>query len=107
MQPSLPRNPRFVGFVRLCRCGVLLLALSALGAACDRHSADEVPESYGHGSAHGVVDYKGHQIDSRTQSNHFSDSQGLKVEGGVPERPEGGAAERQPGSTPNPMGIGR
>lgn len=106
MQPSLPRSSRFV---RVCRSGVLLLALAALGSACDRHSATEAPESYGHGSSH-QDNYDSHQIDSREKSKHFSDTRGINgeaKEGGGSE----GAATPQPGektaATPNPLGIGR
>ena len=49
MQLPLPRLSRLAVF---CRSGILVLALMALGAACDRHSATEAPESYGHGSRH-------------------------------------------------------
>lgn len=101
--------PRFSRFVRLCRSGVLLLALAALGAACDRHSAQEAPESYGHGSSH-QDNYNSHQIDSRRDSNHFSDSRGTQPGGEKPEGAEGAVTPRpdeKPVTTPNPLGLGR
>lgn len=57
------------------RRAVLLLALGALLGACDRHSAGEAPESYGHGSSHDKS-YSDHQIDSRDHSSSFSDTRG-------------------------------
>lgn len=113
MQPSLPRFSRLV---RLCQFSVLTLALAALGAACDRHSASEVPESYGHGSRHNEEQdarYADHHIDSRKESKHFSDSQGVESkseEAGGVERSEGAVtpkpSEKQ-AATPNPLGLGR
>ena len=109
MQPSFPRFSRFV---RLGRSGALLLALMAFGAACDRHSATEAPESYGHGSRHTPLDdYKDHRIDSRKESNHFSDSKGIEPEAERAGGREGSAvtpkSNEKPATTPNPMGLGR
>ncbi len=112
MQPSFPRFSRFV------RSGALLLVLTALGAACDRHSAAEAPESYGHGSRHSAADdytehrdYTDHQIDSRKQSNHFSDSKGIEPEAERAGGGEGSAVtpkpNEKPATTPNPLGLGR
>ena len=72
-----------------------VLALGCLWAACDRHSAAEVPESYGHGSSH-QKSYTDHQTDSLKNSHSFSDTQGLEVnaDGGPP------AAPGQPTATP-------
>ena len=53
-----------------------LLAAGCLLGACDRHRADEVPESYGHGSSH-QKSFDRHQTDSRDGSRHFSDSKGF------------------------------
>ena len=77
-----------------------LLALVCLMAACDRHSATEVPESYGHGSSH-QESYTDHQIDSRRDSRSFSDTQGIKVtkEGQPPsaDQPSASPAANAPG----------
>ena len=64
----------------------LVLAAVGLFAACDRHSAEEVPENYGHGSSH---DRKtpDHQADS-TGHDHFSDSVGLPKEEAKQENAE-------------------
>ena len=70
-----------------------LLVSACLLAACDRHSATEAPESYGHGSSH-RLNYTGHEIDSRKDSRSFSDTQG--VEAGAAETP----AAAQSGATP-------
>ena len=56
-----------------------LAALLCVSAACDRHSAAEVPESYGHGSSHQKSDTD-HMIDSRSGSKSFSDTQGIEVD---------------------------
>ena len=78
-----------------------VLALVCGSAACDRHSAAELPESYGHGSSH-QKSYTDHKADSRRDSNSFSDSQGIEVdEKGVPP------AERQPSATPAATAPGR
>ena len=54
----------------------LVLGVASLFGACDRHSAEEVPESYGHGSSH-ERKVPNHQADS-TGRDHFSDSVGLQ-----------------------------
>ncbi len=61
-----------------------MLSLLALGlaagcalAACDRHSAKEVPESYGHGSAR-QKSYTDHRTDSNG-TKHYSDTQGTET----------------------------
>ena len=66
----------------LCRLAALFVAAGAL-AACDKHSAQEVPESYGHGSAHeDSADQKSftdHSVDSNVDPKaprHYSDTQG-------------------------------
>jgi hypothetical protein len=60
-----------------------LFAVAGALAACDRHSASEVPESYGHGSAHadaaGVESYDDHRVDSNGP-RHFSDTQGTETD---------------------------
>ena len=113
MQPPLPRFSRLA---RFCRSGVLTLALTALGAACDRHSAAEAPESYGHGSRHNEEQdarYTDHRIDSRKESKHFSDSQGVETNSREAGRADGaeGAVTPKPNekqaATPNPLGLGR
>ncbi len=76
--PSMRRS-------RLCfvlRASLLFTAVAAFGA-CDRHSAEEVPEDYGHGSSHqrNVPD---HQIDSSHDSKSFSDTVGTKSEAEKP-----------------------
>lgn len=77
-----------------------LLALACLCAACDRHSAAEVPESYGHGSSH-QKSYTDHEVDSRRDSHSFSDTQGIEVdkEGHAPasETPTPSPATPAPG----------
>ena len=58
----------------------LLLAAVGLFGACDRHSAEEVPENYGHGSSHDRAE-PNHQADStKGKDEHFSDTAGLKEE---------------------------
>ena len=68
---SLPLRSAFALAVR----AALVVAAVSLFGACDRHSAEELPENYGHGSSHerAVPD---HQADS-TGRDHFSDSGGL------------------------------
>lgn len=99
MRPLFPRSfPHFrPGFA----C-VLLLAAGGLGA-CDRHSATEVPESYGHGSSH-ERNFDNHQIDSRPKSQSFSDTQGLPEESKAEEKGEHKSA---PGASPGPSQPGR
>ena len=59
------------------------MALGGLLAACDRHSATEVPESYGHGSSH-QTSFTDHEIDSRKGTHSFSDTQGLQADEAKP-----------------------
>jgi hypothetical protein len=79
------------------RHAALLLALGCLLAACDRHTADEVPESYGHGSSH-QKSYTDHQIDSRDHSDSFSDTRGEFAH----KSPEIPAASATPGPLASP-----
>jgi hypothetical protein len=79
------------------RRAVLLLALGALLGACDRHSAGEAPESYGHGSSHDKS-YSDHQIDSRDHSASFSDTRGVN-----PSTEETGSPA--PEASPAPAGA--
>ena len=67
----------------------------------DRHSAEDVPESYGHGSAH-QRNYDNHQIDSHEDSKSFSDTQGLPEAGGSTGPGEAPKAEAVH-SSPNPQ----
>ena len=83
----------------LCHLALMCAAACAL-AACDRHDAQEVPESYGHGSAHadaqGRESYSDHHTDS-TGEHHFSDTQGTENE------PTPGPASV---ASPSPTGAG-
>ena len=79
------------------RHAALVLALGCLLAACDRHSAAEVPESYGHGSSH-QKSYNDHQVDSRNHSASFSDTRGEYAHEG-PEMP---VATATPAATASP-----
>ena len=72
----------------------LVLAAASLFGACDRHSADEVPENYGHGSSHRRNVYD-HQADS-TKNDHFSDSAGLPDKEAEKENHEPPAASAAP-----------
>lgn len=65
------------GFALTFRVALVLAAVGLFGA-CDRHSAEEVPETYGHGSSHDRA-VPGHQADS-TGHDHFSDTGGLREE---------------------------
>ncbi len=76
-----------------------MLALGGLLGACDRHSAAEVPESYGHGSNH-QGNYTDHQIDSRRDSRSFSDTQGIEVSNDT--KPAGPAPTATPAGTAAP-----
>ena len=82
-------DPRF-SRLAVIRHAALLLALAGLLAACDRHSAAEVPDSYGHGSSH-QKSYSDHQVDSRDHSSSFSDTRGEYAHEG-PEVPAATAA---------------
>ena len=75
MQSLSPRSILRAPLVHAC---VLAVAGSLL-VACDRHSAKEVPESYGHGSSH-QTSYTDHEIDSRKGTRSFSDTQGIQEE---------------------------
>lgn len=75
MQPFSPRFSRRSLLAHAC----VLLAAGGLLGACDRHSADDLPESYGHGSSHNKS-YERHETDSRAGGHHFSDSKGLSPE---------------------------
>ena len=87
----------------LCRLAAVFAVAGAL-AACDKHDAQEVPESYGHGSAHadpGDADksFTDHHADS-TGKFHFSDTQGTAdVPGAAPAAPAASASP-VPASTP-------
>jgi hypothetical protein len=81
MHSPRPRSSSFV----VLRSAALLLSIGCLLAACDRHSATEVPESYGHGSSH-EKSYSDHQVDSRNHSASFSDTRGEDAHEG-PEVP--------------------
>ncbi len=72
MQPFPSRVSRRSLFIHAC----VLLAAGGLLGACDRHSADDLPESYGHGSSHNKS-YERHETDSLRGGHHFSDSKGL------------------------------
>ena len=72
----------------------LVLAAAGLFGACDRHSADEVPENYGHGSSHRRNVFN-HQADS-TKNDHFSDSAGLPDKEAEKENQERPAASAAP-----------
>ncbi len=76
MMRLLPFSLR-AGFSLAVRAAMVVTAVSLFGA-CDRHSAEEVPENYGHGSSH-RRDVPDHQADS-TKDDHFSDSAGLSTE---------------------------
>ena len=71
----LMRRSRFSTVLRAS----LFLAAAAALAACDRHSAEEVPENYGHGSSHERV-VPDHKVDSSHDSKSFSDTAGTKDE---------------------------
>ncbi len=96
MQPLSPRFTR-------CRApfvhAVVVLALGGLLAACDRHSAAEVPESYGHGSNH-EGSYTDHQIDSRRDSRSFSDTHGIDLS--KEDKPAAAAPAATPAGTAAP-----
>ncbi len=90
-------DSRFYPLVFLRHAALLLVlgcTLAAL-AACDRHSATEVPESYGHGSSH-EKSYSDHQIDSRPHSASFSDTRGINAHEGP------GTPVIAPAATPSP-----
>ena len=71
----------------------LILAATAAFAACDRHTAEEVPEDYGHGSNHhrAVPDHEVDSTDSKNGLKSFSDTVGTTEASGEGEhaKPEG------------------
>lgn len=94
---------RFLLRSRLGFSCVLLAAVCLLGA-CNRHSAEEVPEGYGHGSSRDP-NFHNHQIDSKANSSSFSDTQGTEKQG---EHPEGDEPEKKAsGEAPQPSQPGR
>ena len=95
MHPFLSRLSRR----SLLAHSLVLLAAGGLLGACDRHSADELPESYGHGSGHNKS-YDRHEPDSRRGSKHFSDSKGFDPEKATETAPE-------PTATPGATDSGR
>jgi hypothetical protein len=97
MHPPDPR-PSLI-FLRPAALAALLLGAGGLLAACDRHSAAEVPDSYGHGSSH-EKSYSDHQIDSRNHSSSFSDTRGQDAKEG-PEVPAA-TASPTPGALTSP-----
>ena len=74
---------RFPSLLRIGFSCAVLAAVCLLGA-CDRHSAEEVPESYGHGSSRNR-NFNNHAIDSENGTHSFSDTQGTAKEGVHPE----------------------
>jgi hypothetical protein len=97
MHPPDPRPS--LTFFRHAAPAALLLGLGCLLDACDRHSAAEVPDSYGHGSSH-EKSYSDHQIDSRNHSSSFSDTRGEDAKAG-PEVPAASASPT-PGALTSP-----
>ena len=89
----LPRAGCFLSI----RAALLLIAVGAF-SACDRHSATEVPENYGHGSSHERAN-PDHQADSRGE-RHFSDTAGMKDE-------EAGESHEKPAPSPTPSPANR
>lgn len=89
-----PLCPTFrPGLTQAVRAALVLAAVGLFGA-CDRHSAEEVPENYGHGSSH-RRNTPNHQADS-TKDDHFSDSAGLNEEEAKKESHEPPAASAAP-----------
>ena len=78
----------------------LVLAAGCLLGACDRHSADDLPESYGHGSSH-QKEYDRHETDSRDNSRHFSDTTGISPDQRHEDHPP------EPTATPGATVSGR
>lgn len=94
MHPFSSRFSRRFLFVH----AAALLAAGCLLGACDRHSAAELPESYGHGSSH-EKSFDRHEPDSLRGSKHFSDSKGFDADKAKDDpAPEPTA---QPGETPS------
>ena len=73
-------------------------AAACLFAACDGHSPQDVPESYGHGSSHSDS-FDTHQTDSRPRSESFSDTRGINA-GTINE--SGGEHNPAPNAAPSP-----
>ena len=94
---SIPptRRPHFFALLRV----FLMLSAAAVLGACDRHSAEEVPENYGHGSSHERT-APDHQIDSSVHSKSFSDTVGTKDEA-VEKGHEAPAGSPSPTPTPH------
>lgn len=77
-----------------------LLAAALLGA-CDGHSPQEIPESYGHGSSHDKS-YKDHQTDSHPESRSFSDTEGVYTNGETDETKRKPQPNGSPGASQLP-----
>ena len=75
-----------------------LAAAACLFGACDEHSTQDVPESYGHGSSHSDS-FDTHQTDSRPHSDSFSDTRGINA--GQANEPAGEHAAN-PAASPSP-----
>ena len=102
MQAPHPKPTRSAAFRRLAA----LFAVAGTLAACDRHSAQEVPESYGHGSAHadvaGKESFTDHHVDSQASSQfHFSDTQGTEA---VPSAEPASSPQPSPAPAGTPAG---
>ena len=99
MRPLLPRFSlrSKLGFSCALLAGVCLLG------ACDGHSDQEVPESYGHGSSHSAS-YDTHKIDSHSGSDSFSDTNG--TESGEKSR-AGNGEKAAPAASPGASQPGR
>ena len=105
MRPPLPRF--FLRFRPGFACA-LLLAAGGLGA-CDRHSATEVPESYGHGSSH-QRNYDNHRIDSHSNLFNGKPSKSLSHPPGSREQNHPGDhrdPKAAPGASASPAQPGR
>ena len=100
MQAPHPKSTRRAALRQLVASFVVAGAL----AACDKHSAQEVPESYGHGSAHadaaGRESYSDHRVDSNGEK-HFSDTQGTAA---VPGAEPAATAQPSPAPAGTPAG---
>ena len=100
MQAPHPQSTRRATLRLLAACCAVAGAL----AACDKHSAEEVPESYGHGSAHanaaGHESYTDHRVDS-SGDQHFSDTQGTAA---IPGAEPAATAQPSPAPAGTPAG---
>ena len=74
-----------------------LVAMAGLFGACDGHSPQDVPESYGHGSSHSDS-YKTHQTDSHPHTDSFSDTRGINA--GQSQEPGGEHNATPPAASP-------